>query len=48
MQDKADRLAGSDPDYVTRQLFELLEKDKHPKWTLYIQFMPEVEAETLT
>jgi len=46
MQEEADRLAGSDPDYVTRQLFELIEKGEYPKWTLYVQVMPEVEAET--
>jgi len=46
MQDEADRLAGSDPDYVVRQLFELIEKGEYPKWTLYVQIMPEIEAET--
>lgn len=45
MQDEADRLAGSDPDYITRQLFELIERGDYPKWTLYVQIMPEVEAE---
>jgi len=46
MQEEADRLAGSDPDYVTRQLFELIDKGEYPKWMLYVQIMPEVEAET--
>ena len=46
MQDEADRLAGSDPDYTTRQLFQLIEKSEYPKWTLNVQIMPEVEAET--
>jgi len=46
MQDEADRLAGSDADYHTRQLFELIEKGEYPKWTLYVQIMPEIEAET--
>ena len=46
MQDEADRLAGSDPDHHTRQLFELIERGQHPKWTLYVQIMPEAEAET--
>jgi len=46
IQEKADELAGSDPDYVTRQLFESIEKGESPKWTVYVQVMPEVEAET--
>ncbi len=46
MQEEADRLAGSDPDYHTRQLFELLERGEYPKWTLYVQIMPEEEAAT--
>ncbi len=46
MQEEANRLAGSNPDYVTQQLFELIEQGKYPKWTLYIQVMPELEAQT--
>lgn len=43
--EKADRLAGEDPDYHTRQLFNAIEEGKYPRWTLYIQIMPELEAE---
>jgi catalase len=46
MQDEADRLAGCDPDYTTKQLFEMIKKGDYPKWTLYVQIMPEKEAET--
>jgi len=46
MQEEADRLAGSDADFHTRQLFESIERGQHPKWTLHVQIMPEVEAET--
>jgi catalase len=46
MQDEADRLAGSDADYHTKRLFELIEKGEYPKWTLHVQVMPEIEAET--
>ena len=46
MQDEADRIAGSDPDYHTKQLFEALKKGNFPKWTLSVQIMPEKEAET--
>lgn len=41
----ANRLAGEDPDYHTRQLFETIEKGEYPKWTFYVQVMPEAEAE---
>ncbi len=44
-QEEADRLAGSDADYHTRKLFEAIERGEYPKWTLYVQIMPEVEAE---
>ncbi len=46
MQDEADRLAGCDPDYTTKQLFEMIKKGDYPKWMLYVQIMPEKEAET--
>ncbi len=45
MQDEADRLAGSDPDYHTKQLMQAIEKGDCPKWTLKVQIMPEKEAE---
>ncbi len=45
-QAEADRLAGQDPDYHTRQLFEAIERGEYPKWTFYVQIMPEAEAET--
>jgi len=46
MQEEADILAGKDPDYHTRQLFEQIERGEYPRWTFSIQVMPEVEAET--
>ena len=42
----ANRLAGEDPDYHTRQLFKAIERAEYPKWTFSIQVMPEKEAET--
>jgi catalase len=45
MQDEADRIVGEDPDYHTRQLFEMIEKKEFPKWTFSVQVMPETEAE---
>jgi catalase len=40
----ARQLAGSDPDYAQRDLFEAIERGKHPRWTLMIQVMPEADA----
>ncbi|MBN1561873.1 catalase [candidate division KSB1 bacterium] len=45
-QAEGDELAGKDADYHTRQLFEMIERGDHPKWTFYVQVMPEKEAET--
>jgi len=44
--DKAEELAGSDPDYATRDLFEAIERHDNPKWRVCIQAMPEAAAET--
>ena len=44
-QEEADRIAGKDPDYHTRQLFEIIDRGEYPKWTFYVQIMPEKEAE---
>lgn len=42
---KATELAGSDPDYAQRDLFEAIEKGQFPKWSVEIQVMPEADAE---
>jgi catalase len=44
-EEEAARLAGEDPDYHTRQLFNLIAETHYPQWTLYVQIMPELEAE---
>ena len=44
-QEEADGIVGKDPDYHTRQLFEAIESGNYPKWTFYVQVMPEAEAE---
>ncbi|MDQ2843604.1 MAG: catalase [Acidobacteriota bacterium] len=41
---KAEELAGSDPDYAQRDLFHAIEKGDFPKWTAFIQVMPENET----
>jgi catalase len=45
-QDEADKLAGEDGDYHTRDLFETLAKGEQPSWTLHVQVMPFKEAES--
>jgi len=44
-QEEGDRIAGRDPDYHTRDLFEVIKRGEYPKWTFYVQIMPEAEAE---
>lgn len=41
----ADALAGSDPDYAMRDLYNNIESGNFPSWTLYIQVMTFAEAE---
>ncbi|MCP8898099.1 catalase [Gilvimarinus xylanilyticus] len=45
-QEQADKLAGMDGDYHTRDLFSAIEKGDHPSWTLHMQIMPFKDAET--
>ena len=40
----AARLAGTDPDYAQRDLFEAIERGDFPRWTVCIQVMSEDEA----
>lgn len=40
----ARELAGSDPDYAQRDLFEAIERGEHPRWSLEIQVMSEAQA----
>lgn len=45
---KAEEIAGYDPDYATRDLYNAIEEGKKtgkfPTWTLYIQVMTQEEA----
>jgi catalase len=41
----AEELAGSDPDYATRDLFHSIEKGKYPKWGVFIQVMREDQVD---
>jgi catalase len=42
--ERALQLAGSDPDHAQRDLFEAIERGDHPRWTMFIQAMPEADA----
>lgn len=43
---KATELAGSDPDYAQRDLYQAIEARNFPKWKVAIQVMTEKEAES--
>jgi len=42
---KAEELAGTDPDYAQRDLFHAIEKGDFPRWNVQIQIMPEAEID---
>ncbi|KAF3011321.1 hypothetical protein E8E14_004035 [Neopestalotiopsis sp. 37M] len=42
----AARLAGSQPDYHVKDLFDAIEKGDHPKWLVYVQVMTPDEAKS--
>ncbi|KHD89873.1 MAG: catalase [Bdellovibrio sp. ArHS] len=43
--EKATELAGADPDYAGRDLFEAIERQEFPRWALKVQIMTERRAE---
>lgn len=43
--DEAGEITKQDPNSATRDLFNSIKDGQHPSWTLYIQVMPEKEAE---
>ena len=45
-QAEGDRLAGTDPDLHTKDLYEAIERGDHPAWTLKMQIMPYEDAKT--
>ncbi|MBQ3059233.1 MAG: catalase [Desulfovibrio sp.] len=44
---EAQELIGRDRDSHQRDLYEAIERGDYPRWTLYVQIMPEMEAEKL-
>ncbi|MDF1727347.1 MAG: catalase [Sulfitobacter sp.] len=45
-QDEADKMAGADPDYHRRDLFNNIAEGNFPSWTLKWQIMPYEDAKT--
>ncbi|KOU60956.1 catalase [Streptomyces sp. WM4235] len=43
-QEEADRLAGEDPDYHRRDLFDAIAGGSAPTWTMHVQVMPFEDA----
>ncbi len=43
---EAEEIVGKDREYAQRDLFDHISKGYYPKWTMYIQVMPEAEAKT--
>ena len=41
---EATELAGNDPDFATRDLFEAIESGEFPRWRVHVQIMPEQDA----
>jgi len=44
--EQAVRMAGIDPDHATRDLFAAIQDGNFPAWTVSVQIMPELAAET--
>ncbi len=44
----ADKLAGSDPDYSIRDLYNAIANGQHPSWTVYVQVMTFQQAESVS
>jgi len=45
--DETVKLAGADPDFQRRELFEMLGRGQRPAWKLYVQLFSEEDAEKL-
>lgn len=44
--DTAQRLAGSEPDYHVKDLFEAIKRKDFPTWSVYVQVMTPEQAKT--
>jgi len=44
--DEATKLAGTNPDYATEDLFVSIKNGEFPSWKVHVQIMPEIEAQS--
>ncbi|OMH79136.1 Peroxisomal catalase [Zancudomyces culisetae] len=44
---EATKLAGEDPNYATRDLFNAIERGDHPSWSVYVQIVKPEDVEKL-
>lgn len=44
-QAEATKIAGEDPDYMIRDMFEAIERKDYPSWDVFVQVMDPSEAE---
>src|SRR5699024_9084896 len=45
--EQATAMTGTDRETHQRDLYEAIERGDHPKWTMYIQVMPELDADKM-
>ncbi len=45
-REEATRLAGEDPDYATKDLYDAIERGESPSWRVCVQIMPAKDAAT--
>src|SRR4051794_39970935 len=45
LREEAGKVSGEDPDNATRDLFGAIERGDLPKWTMFVQVMPEADAD---
>lgn len=41
---EAEKMAGTNPDYSTEDLFNAIERGEYPSWSVYVQIMPPEDA----
>lgn len=44
-QEEATRVAGEDPDYMIRDMFDAIQRKEFPQWDVFVQVMSPSEAE---
>jgi catalase len=45
-REEATKIAGEDPDYMIRDMYEAIERQDYPSWDVFVQVMDPSEAET--